>query len=291
MTTTGGQQIEPTSLQDDLDAVRTDISTAQEKNAKLAGGFVKALVEARIEILKTTEALLEQRLHAVQSKEPITVQVPTTKRDEDRARELETEIIARQRELFEARAEAAKYSGGLVATMKSATVATIEQTLAMLEQEYLRSKYGLAIPSIREDQFSSAQMSTSTRDSSAGAVKTPARQIVVPAVSRKRFAKENYEDYIWFDVEWKAVNLRKAARSIKGFLLFHDLFGEQKLAVRVTIDDPIAPGRSRVQRGIGFDYNQFRDEHRWVRTTELNDMLIQFEIESILYSDGEREDF
>jgi len=217
--------------------------------------------------------------------------VPITKPNQDRASVLESEITKKEKELEEAKAEAEKYSGGLIAAMKEATVATIEQTLAMLKQEYLRSKYGLALPSISSGETTVGKKPPSPKTSTSITVEDPSMQIILPIVSNKRYAEDKYEEYIWFDIEWKAVNLRKPARSIKGLLLFHDLFEEQKFGIRVTLNEPLSPGESLFRKGMGFEYNQFLDEHKWVRTTELNDMLIYFKVQSILYTDGEREDF
>lgn len=274
------------NLRADLNAVRGEIASAEQKSATLAGGLVKALVEARVEILKTTSALIEQRVHATEAGAQLSLVVPATKPDETRAAELERELVQKHQQLAEAKREAEQYKAGLVAAMKAANVATIEQTIALLEQAYLIAKYGLASPAPAPAHPS---VPTSTGpDSSAEA---PGRQIVIPQITNKRLVKQKYEDFVWFDVEWIAASLARPARSIKGALLFHDLFGELKFGINVTIDQPLAPGGRAIEKGIGFEYNQFRDTHRWVVATELKDMLIQFEVKSILYADGQRQDF
>jgi hypothetical protein len=57
-----------------------------------------------------------------------------------------------------------------------------------------------------------------------------------------------------------------------------------------TIDDPIGPGDKDVEKGTGFEYNQFKDSHQWVRSTDLADMTASFTVASILYEDGTRLD-
>ena len=53
----------------------------------------------------------------------------------------------------------------------------------------------------------------------------------------------------------------------------------------MTINDPLTPGQNYTQNGIGFDYNQFTDSHKWFRVTDLKDMTFDFEVKDIIYSD------
>jgi len=136
-------------LHSELEAVRVEIAAAEEKDSMFSGGLIKSLIAVRIEILKTTEALLEQRTQALESGAKLTVEVKASEPDPNRASALAEEIAVQREELKAAGADAAQYSGGLVQAMKLTTVATQEQTLAMLEQEYLIAKYGLGFPVIK----------------------------------------------------------------------------------------------------------------------------------------------
>ena len=107
----------------------------------------------------------------------------------------------------------------------------------------------------------------------------------------KRFAEQNYQEFIWFDIEFTANGLDKPARAIKGILNLQDLFGEPKMRFNWTIDEPIKQGETIVERGTGFKYNQFIDSHQWVRATDLENMTASFAVKSILYQDGSRRDF
>lgn len=279
-------------LQADLAAVMQEISDAESKNSRFEGGLIKTLIETRIEILRTTQALLEQRILAVENGIPTTLQIPTTQPDPDRAAQLEKEIAAKAKELESAQREADRYTGGLVKSMKLTTVATIEQTLALLSQEHLRSTYGLALlpPGSSTTQRSEDAGPAPRTGTSQGEIDA-SRTILLPRVSNLRSSKQKYEEYILFDVLWVAQSLSKPARSIKGVLLFEDLFGEVRFGIKVTVDEPIEPGQSIAQNGVGFEYNQFRDQHKWMRGTNLENMKIEFQVSSILYGDGTREDF
>lgn len=115
--------------------------------------------------------------------------------------------------------------------------------------------------------------------------------ILTVAIIGKRFKAANpragtYQDSIWWDAEYTANQLEKPARSIKGVLEFCDLFGDPQFQVRVTLDDPIEPNGTITQEGVGINYNQFLEDHRWLRTTALDDMSFRFEVRSVLYEDG-----
>lgn len=111
-------------------------------------------------------------------------------------------------------------------------------------------------------------------------------EIIQVTISNKRFDDGTYEDSIWWDAQYTATGLVKAARAIKGTLVFADLFKEPYFRVKVTIDDPIEPSGVLTTNGIGIGYNQFIESHTWLRTNSLSDMVIWFEVESILYQDG-----
>lgn len=117
-----------------------------------------------------------------------------------------------------------------------------------------------------------------------------ADEIISVKLSNKRLQKQDYERLILFDAEFKAIGLDKPARAIKGVLCFNDLFGETKLRISWTLNDPIAPGGKITQKGYGFEYNQFQDSHKWVLGTDLKDMTTNFTVNSIIYQDGDRRD-
>lgn len=107
-----------------------------------------------------------------------------------------------------------------------------------------------------------------------------------PHLSNKRFDSQDYEEFIWFDIEWTVVECDKPVRAIKGKLHLQDLFGETKLALNWTLTRPPAQDESFTEEGVGFKYNQFIDSHDWVLATPLDDMTARFETISVVYEDG-----
>jgi hypothetical protein len=289
------QKIE--ALQSELEKVRSEIAAAEAKNASMAGGLLKALVEARTEILKTTESLIEQRIHALEAGAKITVNISGTEPNEALARQLQLEIESQVTELKHAKQEAARYSGGVMAAMKQATVATQEQTVTMLRQRYLAAKYGLPVIRIpgsagtaSEQQAVPASSSTSPPASLDVPAEVGAGLVAVKLLS-KRFAEEDYQEFIWFNIEFTAEGLDKPLRAIKGVLNLQDLFGEPRMRLNWTLTKPVNPGEAVVERGMGFKYNQFLDSHQWVLATDIRDMTASFTVKNILYEDGSRRDF
>ncbi|MCH2137285.1 MAG: hypothetical protein MK101_12035 [Phycisphaerales bacterium] len=124
------------------------------------------------------------------------------------------------------------------------------------------------------------------------AAPTDPTQIITAAVRNKqvedRFDDGDY-DYanFWWDVTYRAQGLDRPTRSIKGTLVFADLFGESKLLVQTTLDEPLQPGGFIDVTGVGVESNLLKDYHNWFMSTEFNNMTFTFVVEAILYEDGQ----
>lgn len=136
-------------LKAELTAVQKEIEEAKQKDAELAGGLVKSLIAVRLEILKTNEALIQQRIHALESGAKVNFVTNVNKPDPEKSAQLEKDIQEQRTKVAEAKAYSDQYSGGLVKAMAETSVATAANTLVMLEQQYLIARYGLAFPSIQ----------------------------------------------------------------------------------------------------------------------------------------------
>lgn len=154
-------------LKQDLGRIRLEIEHATKDDAAYSGGLIKSLIRMRLEVLKTNEALVEQRIHALETGTRITLVVSATKPDAARAAELAKEIESQRAKVAEARAEADRYSGGLVQAMAETAVATNRNTLAMLEQQYFIAKYGLAMPPVPAEGCAEAKSKTTAASSPA----------------------------------------------------------------------------------------------------------------------------
>lgn len=267
--------------------VRKEIDTVEVEAANYSGGLILSLLSVRLEILKTTDALISQRIVALESGAPVNLVIPITEIDEKRASELSEQIVAARKEIVAAQAEADRYSGGLIQAVALSTVATMGQSIAMLEQERLVAKYGLQSP--RNVDISASEQPAAVSDA-------PIRSenlrdgIISVRLLRKEYSEQDYQEYIFFDIELIANGLDKPTRAIKGKMKFQDLFGETKLSVGWTVDVPMSVGDAVTEKGMGFEYNQFIDSHQWVKNTRVEDMKAIFSVESIIYEDGSRRD-
>ena len=274
-------------LKKELEVTKAEIEDAAKSDNELAGGLVKVLISVRLEILKTNEALIQQRIQALESGTPIKLEVLGTTPNEQEAVSLEEEIQEKHNQLDAQKKDAARYSGGLVLAMKHSAIATTENTIAMLEQRRLIAKYGLFYKLAGAKGESSPSESEETKQTGL----LPSEELIAVKIANKRYNKAEYQEYIFFDVEYNPVNISKPTRSVKGIVVFCDLFGETKHRIGVTINDPLKPGEVLLKRGVGFEYNQFSDEDNWVRNTDIKDMTVRFQVVSILYADGERVDY
>lgn len=77
------------ALRTELEATKKEVAAAEALNAQYSGGAIKVLIALRLEALKTNEALIQQRVHAIESGAKVTVQAAATKPDAERAKELE----------------------------------------------------------------------------------------------------------------------------------------------------------------------------------------------------------
>lgn len=286
-------------LEIELKETDREISVAETERDSYQGGLIKVLIQTRIEILKTNKALLEQRISAIKSGSPVNIETRIYKPDIELMKNVQEDIAKQERELEEAKSEAAKYDGGLVYAMAQTRVVTIAQNLAMLEQQYLIAKYGLATPQKSEKNIAqdieTQRTKTITEPQSSTETKLEEKpplenEIVKVTILDKKLIERDYQEFIFFKFDVVATGLDKKARAIKGVMNFNDLFGETMMMVNWTVDEPISPGGTISLEG-GFKYNQFIENNRWVASTDKEDMNATYTVQSILYEDGTRKDF
>lgn len=153
------QKQEVAALKTELSQTEVEISAAKEVDQQFSGGLIKNLTTARLEVLGTNKALLEQRINAIESGAKIDLVVSGTKPDPELAASIKTEIDNLTAKINEAKADASQYTGGLIQVLKLSAVATEEQSMAMLQQKYLTAKYGLAEVKLAPIQDSAATAS------------------------------------------------------------------------------------------------------------------------------------
>ncbi|WP_340617519.1 hypothetical protein [Xenorhabdus entomophaga] len=189
------QQVD--NLKVELTQTEKDISIAKLQDEQYAGGLIKSLIEMRLEVLETNKALLQQRINAIESGAEIDIVVNEVKQDPEASNVIKAEIENLKSDIEAAKKDAANYSGGLVQAVKLSTVATQEQTLAMLQQKYLSAKYGLTTGKISNNN--QGNLSTSIESSGNKSNKNEIEQQLLPPADgpfglQAGLTKKNIED-------------------------------------------------------------------------------------------------
>jgi hypothetical protein len=118
------------------------------------------------------------------------------------------------------------------------------------------------------------------------------RSVVEMALNGKKFVPGQYgDDRIDMDFTLTLAASSRPTRAVKGQLVFTDLFGDTGFIIGYTVNDALQPGAAFAARGVGFDYNQFMNDHNWMLGTDIQDMMSYFEVRSIIYQDGTSESF
>lgn len=103
------------------------------------------------------------------------------------------------------------------------------------------------------------------------------------------FNNGRYEDQITLEFALTN-NLTKPVRAFTGIVIFQDLFERDIMHVNLTVEKTVAPGENVTWSG-GIEYNQFINEHQRLRSISQQDLVVKFQITSVIYTDGTRESF
>lgn len=143
------------SIAEDIQSVDRDISEAQTALSRFEGGAIKGIIAMRVEILKNTRAMLNQKQSAwirfIALNYTIDGKAPSPTSSETLT-SLERDIAATQKRISLEEKEASKYSGGLVQAMKMVSIETEKASLAMLRLRHHSMHYGIPIYGIAEHQ-------------------------------------------------------------------------------------------------------------------------------------------
>lgn len=112
------------------------------------------------------------------------------------------------------------------------------------------------------------------------------RDMLVVELVRKSFGEADYQSYITMQLQI-ANRCDTGVRAFRGVVHFKDVFGDVIKSVRLTHDDLIKPHGSTLWSG-NIKYNQFIDSDVKLRNTEQHNLLFEFELTQVIYSDGTR---
>jgi hypothetical protein len=135
------------NLDADLATIHQDVTEAQAESAKYSGGLLKSFIEVRVEVLRSTEAMLMAKRAALLRRINLVYLVDGKHVPPAKVSDIEVDISDAKNRISAAEEKAGQYSGGLVQMLALTSVATERVTLAQLYLAYYSAKYEL--PSIQ----------------------------------------------------------------------------------------------------------------------------------------------
>jgi hypothetical protein len=134
------------TLDADLITIRKDVVDAQSESAKYSGGLLKSFIEVRVEILRSTEAMLVAKRTSLLRRIDLAYVVDGKHVPPAKLSDIEIDIVDAKKRIGAAEQKAAQYSGGLIQMLELTSVTTERMTLAQLYFAYYSAKYDLPSP-------------------------------------------------------------------------------------------------------------------------------------------------
>lgn len=134
-------------LDQDIAVVESQIETVEAERKAFGAGAIQNIFQVRIEILKTTLAMLEQKRSSVLRRIDLNYTLEGSRHTPDEAvlASLRADKKAAEEERDRFVAESARYSGGLVQTLALMNAATSEMAIVQADLAILSERYGFLI--------------------------------------------------------------------------------------------------------------------------------------------------
>jgi len=135
-------------IDSDLKTVETEINDAQKTVEEYSGGLLAILANVRLQTLKTTKSMLAQKQNGFRRYIPLSYSIDgeeyTPPKNKDvLLQELNDDLKDLQQDLSKAKVESAKFGGGLLGVLSLTKVATVENSIAFLNQRRLLLKHDI----------------------------------------------------------------------------------------------------------------------------------------------------
>lgn len=104
------------------------------------------------------------------------------------------------------------------------------------------------------------------------------------AMYDKGYQKVSYEDFLTYSFIFSNKS-SKDIRAFKGRVVINDLFETEIKSISLTVDDLIKAGAS-IRETYTSDYNQFRDEDVRLRNKDMEDLIVSWIPEKVIFNDG-----
>jgi hypothetical protein len=295
---TASQTTENLTLQKDISAVEQQIKSAETESAKYSGGLIKTLIDSRIQIYKNAKAMMEMKHAAgkygislkfdVQGK---TYAPPPNK--SELLQQVESEALQLVKEKEALQKDADRYGGGLIKVTKQASIATMEQQLALLEMKRCSLVYDIPFLVASTNDGNKAEDATSAKSAllaastskSEKSEKSEIDKMITVRLNRKWVFEANYSDNLGLDLTYQN-NTEKPIKAFQGVIIFKDLFDNQIQGVRFTVEMTIPPGQTIRDSGKSIELNKYSQEDNRLRTIEAENLHLECQIKTIMFTDG-----
>jgi hypothetical protein len=128
--------------------VAEQVMKAQADSAKYTGGVLKAFIDLRVAVLAATAAMLDQKRTALFRRIWTTYTVdskPVREASNEELNQILDELKQAEDSASASRAEAARYTGGLVQSLALMKAATDDVSVSQLRLKFYAAKHGLPV--------------------------------------------------------------------------------------------------------------------------------------------------
>ncbi|MCG6207771.1 hypothetical protein LPW26_24245 [Rhodopseudomonas sp. HC1] len=133
----------------DRASIQSEIEFAEAESGRYSGGLVKALIDLRIAVLRNSSAMLDQKRAALIRRVSLNYSIEGHSIKEASDQELEgilKDLAQAETKAGNSKAEAERYSGGLLQSMALVKAATDDLAVSQLRLKFYTSKYGTSLP-------------------------------------------------------------------------------------------------------------------------------------------------
>jgi hypothetical protein len=140
-------------------------------------------------------------------------------------------------------------------------------------------------------QMAGKGVDTAQHVENASTKEEPANDALTPKigfnVSKKGFTASDFENKITFTF-LLTNNTQKDVAGVKGNIVFRDIFGDEITKVNYSYDGGIK-ANATVTDARTVDYNQFISSDEKLRSTPLDKLKYDWQVQTIIYADGSKE--
>ncbi len=147
--------------------------------------------------------------------------------------------------------------------------------------------YSIGHASLKQARVNANLSSANTSATNSSAVKPDLSQKVTVELLKKDFVQGTYQDQI--TLQFKLTNTtEKDIQGVDGVTTFYDIFDKEITAQNLSYDKGIPKNSSRIY-DAAIDYNQFMDEHVKLKDTDIKNLKMKWQANTIIYQDGTKE--